>query len=77
MLAVEARGIVNRFGAQVVHDHLDLEVRSGEAFGIVGGSGSGKSVLLRTVLGLHRPNEGEVRMFGTEITHLGDRALRA
>ncbi len=77
MLAVEARGIVNRFGAQVVHDHLDLEVRSGEAFGIVGGSGSGKSVLLRTVLGLHRPNEGEVRMFGTEITYLGDRALRA
>lgn len=77
MLAVEVRGIVNRFGAQVVHDHLDLEVRSGEAFGIVGGSGSGKSVLLRTVLGLHRPNEGEVRMFGTEITHLGDRALRA
>ena len=75
--AVEARGIVNRFGAQVVHDHLDLTVHVGEVFGIVGGSGSGKSVLLRTVLGLHRPNAGDVRMFGTELTHLDDRELRA
>lgn len=74
--AVEARGIVNRFGAQLVHDHLDLTVHVGEVFGIVGGSGSGKSVLLRTVLGLHRPNAGEVRMFGTELTQLDDRALR-
>jgi phospholipid/cholesterol/gamma-HCH transport system ATP-binding protein len=77
VFAVEACGIVNRFGAQLVHDQLDLTVRVGEVFGIVGGSGSGKSVLLRTVLGLHRPNEGEVRMFGTELMHLDDRELRA
>ena len=55
---IEVRGIVNRFGAQVVHDGLDMQVMEGEVFGIVGGSGSGKSVLLRTVLGLQRPGPG-------------------
>lgn len=57
---LSAHGIVNRFGKQVVHDKLDLEVRSGEILGIVGGSGSGKSVLLRTLIGLHRPDSGKV-----------------
>lgn len=57
---MSAHGIVNRFGKQVVHDKLDLEVRSGEILGIVGGSGSGKSVLLRTLIGLHRPDSGKV-----------------
>jgi ABC-type nitrate/sulfonate/bicarbonate transport system ATPase subunit len=52
---ISVRGIVNRFGAQVVHDGLDMDVADGEVFGIVGGSGSGKSVLLRTILGLQRP----------------------
>jgi phospholipid/cholesterol/gamma-HCH transport system ATP-binding protein len=52
---VEVSGLVNRFGAQVVHDHLDMTVERGEVFGIVGGSGSGKSVLLRSILGLQRP----------------------
>ena len=51
--AVEVRGLCNRFGAQVIHDGLDLRVEHGEIFGIVGGSGSGKSVLLRTLLGLN------------------------
>ena len=49
---VRVRGLRNRFGTQVVHDGLDLEVRRGDVFGVVGGSGSGKSVLLRTILGL-------------------------
>ena len=53
---VAVRGVVNRFGTQVVHDGVDLDVYQGEVLGIVGGSGSGKSVLLRTMLGLHRPN---------------------
>ena len=75
--AIEARGIVNRFGAQVVHDGLDMTVRQGEVFGIVGGSGTGKSVLLRTILGLHRPQAGEVRIFGTDLTRLSDAELRA
>lgn len=54
------RDVVNRFGKQVVHDGVSLEIRRGEILGIVGGSGSGKSVLLKTMLGLHRPNAGEV-----------------
>lgn len=66
---VEVRDIVNRFGAQVVHDGLDMQVLEGEVFGIVGGSGSGKSVLLRTILGLHRPQSGVVLLEGEDITH--------
>ena len=73
---IEARGIVNRFGTQLVHDGLDLEVMAGEIFGIVGGSGSGKSVLLNTILGLRKPQEGVVRIQGTDITRLDDSALR-
>ena len=74
---IEARGIVNRFGTQVVHDGLDLTVHAGEIFGIVGGSGSGKSVLLNTLLGLRRPQAGEVRIRGTDITQLDDAVLRS
>jgi len=74
---IEVRGIVNRFGSQVVHDGLDLEVRAGEVFSIVGGSGSGKSVLLRTMLGLQRPAGGTVRIEGHEVTHQPEQALRA
>ena len=74
---IEVRGIVNRFGAQVVHDGLDLEVRPGEVFGIVGGSGSGKSVLLRTMLGLQRPQAGGVRIEGREVTRQPPRELLA
>jgi len=74
--AIEVRGLVNRFGAQVVHDGLDMTVRRGEVFGIVGGSGSGKSVLLRTILGLQRPQAGAVRVFGRDLTQLGDAELR-
>jgi len=73
---IEARGIVNRFGTQLVHDGLDLEVMAGEIFGIVGGSGSGKSVLLNTILGLRKPQEGVVRIQGTDITRLDDAGLR-
>jgi phospholipid/cholesterol/gamma-HCH transport system ATP-binding protein len=74
---IEARGIVNRFGPQLVHDGLDMEVYEGEVFGIVGGSGSGKSVLLRTVLGLHRAQAGTVRIRGRDITTLDAADLRA
>ncbi|HEV7609425.1 MAG TPA: ATP-binding cassette domain-containing protein [Steroidobacteraceae bacterium] len=67
---IEVRGLVNRFGRQVVHDHLDMTVEQGEVFGIVGGSGSGKSVLLRSILGLQRPQAGEVLMSGRDLTRL-------
>jgi phospholipid/cholesterol/gamma-HCH transport system ATP-binding protein len=75
-LAVEVKGVVNRFGRQVVHDGLDMEVRRGEVFGILGGSGSGKSVLLRTILGLRRPQAGSVLVDGVDMTKLSGDALR-
>jgi phospholipid/cholesterol/gamma-HCH transport system ATP-binding protein len=67
---ISIRGVTNRFGAQLVHDAVDLDVYRGEVLGIVGGSGSGKSVLLRTMLGLHRPTGGEVRIAGRDITKM-------
>jgi phospholipid/cholesterol/gamma-HCH transport system ATP-binding protein len=73
---IEIRGLVNRFGAQVVHDGLDMTVESGEVFGIVGGSGSGKSVLLRSILGLQRPQSGEVRLLGRELTQMSTAELK-
>jgi phospholipid/cholesterol/gamma-HCH transport system ATP-binding protein len=69
---IRVRGLVNRFGAETVHDGLDLEVRRGEVLGIVGGSGSGKSVLLRTIVGLNRPAEGKVEVFGRDVWATSD-----
>ncbi|HVH83261.1 MAG TPA: ATP-binding cassette domain-containing protein [Steroidobacteraceae bacterium] len=73
---VEVRGLVNRFDRQVVHDGLDMRVDEDEVFGIVGGSGAGKSVLLRTILGLQRPAAGTVRILGSDITRLTEEQLR-
>jgi phospholipid/cholesterol/gamma-HCH transport system ATP-binding protein len=73
---IEVRGLVNRFGAQIVHDGLDMTVERGEVFGIVGGSGSGKSVLLRSILGLQRPQAGEVKLLGRDLTQLEPAELR-
>jgi len=61
---IRVRGLVNGFGNRLVHDHIDLDVYRGEVLGVVGGSGSGKSVLLRTIVGLNRPKEGSVEVFG-------------
>ena len=63
-IAIRVRGLVNSFGPQVVHDGLDLDVRKGEIQGIVGGSGTGKSVLMRTILGLNELDSGSVRVLG-------------
>jgi phospholipid/cholesterol/gamma-HCH transport system ATP-binding protein len=73
---VEVRGLVNRFGGQVVHDGLDMQVNADEVFGVVGGSGAGKSVLLRTILGLQRPVAGTVRILGSDVTRLSEAELR-
>ena len=70
--AVSIRGLVNRFGKQVVHDGLDLDVKRGEVMGIVGGSGSGKSVLLRTILGLNKPAEGDIMLLGQHARDLDE-----
>jgi phospholipid/cholesterol/gamma-HCH transport system ATP-binding protein len=67
---LSARGIVNRFGKQKVHDKISLDVLRGEILGIAGGSGSGKSVLLKTLTGLHRPDAGEVLVDGKPIDSL-------
>jgi len=74
---IEVRDVINRFGAQVVHDGVSFDVHPGEIFGIVGGSGSGKSVLLKTMLGLRPPDAGSVVVEGRDITAMGERELRA
>ncbi|WP_240125807.1 ABC transporter ATP-binding protein [Thermomonas alba] len=63
---IRVRGLVNRFGRQLVHDGLDLDVRRGEILGVVGGSGSGKSVLMRTLLGLLTPSAGAIDILGAD-----------
>lgn len=71
-LAVSVRGLVNGFGEQIVHDGLDLDVRAGEIIGIVGGSGTGKSVLLRSIIGLQKPMAGEIKVFGVPMRDVED-----
>lgn len=65
-LAIRVRGLTNRFGAQTVHDGLDLDVRRGEILGVVGGSGTGKSVLMRSILGLRVPDAGQIEVLGVD-----------
>ncbi len=61
---IEVRGLVNTFGTQTIHEGLDLDVRRGEILGVVGGSGTGKSVLMRSIIGLQQPQAGQVMVFG-------------
>jgi len=75
-VVIKVRDIVNRFGAQTVHDGVGFDVHAGEVFGIVGGSGSGKSVLLKTMLGLRMPDAGTVELEGRDITKMSDVELR-
>lgn len=65
-IAIRVRGLANRFGEEVVHEGLDLDVRRGEILGVVGGSGSGKSVLMRSIIGLRAPNEGQIEVLGAD-----------
>jgi len=67
---IQVQGLVNRFGKQAVHVNLDLDIRRGEILGVVGGSGTGKSVLLRSIVGLRRPNAGSVKVFGENLLNL-------
>jgi phospholipid/cholesterol/gamma-HCH transport system ATP-binding protein len=64
---IEVRGLRSEFGAQLIHEGLDLTVKRGEILGVVGGSGAGKSVLLNTLIGLKRPDGGEVKLFGIDV----------
>lgn len=65
-LAISVRGLTNRFGSQTVHEDLDLDVRRGEILGVVGGSGTGKSVLMRSILGLREPDAGSIQVLGAD-----------
>jgi phospholipid/cholesterol/gamma-HCH transport system ATP-binding protein len=66
-IVIRVRGLVTRFGEQAVHDGLDLDVRRGEILGVVGPSGTGKSVLLREVVGLDAPSAGTIEVFGQDV----------
>ncbi len=73
---IRVSALRTQFGQQVVHDNLDLEVLPGEVIGVVGGSGSGKSVLLRTIIGLNRQTAGSIVLFGQDTAGLGEAAWR-
>ncbi len=75
VLAVDS--IVTRFGAQRVHDGVSFAVRRGEVVALIGGSGSGKSVLLREIVGLQRPTAGRIEMLGTDVWHCSPADLNA
>lgn len=64
---IEIRGLCTKFGAQLIHDGLDLDVRRGEVLGVVGGSGTGKSVLMRTIVGLNLADKGTIKVLGTDV----------
>lgn len=64
---VNVRGLLTQFGSHVVHDHLDFDVNRGEIMGLVGGSGSGKSVLMRSIIGLNKPQAGEIYVAGKPV----------
>ncbi len=64
---IRVRDLVTRFGTHTVHEGLDLDVRRGEIIGVVGGSGTGKSVLLRAIVGLLTPQEGRIEVLGQDV----------
>ena len=74
--AIRVRGLEARFGENVVFQNLDLDVRRGEVLGVVGGSGTGKSVLLRTIVGLNHPTAGHIEILGEETALLDAVARR-
>jgi|CXWL01.1.fsa_nt_gi phospholipid/cholesterol/gamma-HCH transport system ATP-binding protein len=76
-VVMSARGLKNQFGAQVVHENLDLDILRGEILGVVGGSGSGKSVLMRSFLGLQKFQAGQIFWFDQEVAKQGDTERRA
>jgi len=68
---IELRGVKKRFGSKVVLDGVDLVIDKGESLVVIGGSGTGKSVTIKSVLGILRPDEGQIFVDGEEVTHIG------
>ncbi len=73
---IRIRGLRTQFGTSVIHDELDLDVHRGEVLGVVGGSGTGKSVLLRTIIGLNKARAGTIEVFGENMTQMSDTQQR-
>jgi phospholipid/cholesterol/gamma-HCH transport system ATP-binding protein len=76
-VVIRIRGLVNGFGRTIIHDHVDLDVYRGEVIGIVGGSGAGKSVLMRSIIGLNEPREGSIEVFGQRTGEVEGEAMKA
>jgi phospholipid/cholesterol/gamma-HCH transport system ATP-binding protein len=74
---VELRGVKKRFGSKVVLDGVDLTIAQGESLVVIGGSGTGKSVMIKCVLGILKPDAGQIFVDGKEVTRLGGRARDA
>ncbi len=66
-IVISVRGLCNQFDEQHIHENLDIDVRRGEILGVVGGSGTGKSVLMRSIIGLQRPTHGSIAVFGENL----------
>lgn len=73
---IEVRDLTKRYGATVVHEHLDFDVRRGEIVSIVGGSGSGKTALIRQILGLEAPTSGAIEVFGRDMSTVDEQTAR-
>lgn len=71
------RGLNNRFGNNIIHENLNLTVKRGEVLGVVGGSGSGKTVLLRSILGLQKPESGDIHLFGRNLSRTSGAGRKA
>lgn len=76
-IVIDLRDVETRFGAHVVHQNLNLQVRRAEVFAIIGGSGSGKSTLLREMILLHRPDAGSIKVLGVDLLDLSPEAALA
>ena len=74
---IEVRGLCSQFGDHIIHENLDLTIQRGDVVGVVGGSGTGKSVLLNSIIGLKRPEGGTVKIFGVELEHANRRKWTA
>lgn len=74
-VVIDVRGLTTRFGQQVVHNQLDLQIHRGELVALIGGSGTGKSVLVREIIGLQRPTAGDVQVLGTSMWGAPDAEL--
>ncbi len=75
MGVIEVKNFKKSFGTKVVHRDVSFYVRKGECMGLIGGSGTGKSVILRSLIGLEKPDGGQVIINGVDITHMNEREL--